>query len=329
MKLKKIIVILFSIALLFLIGKFFLTFIKEKMIFIAFEALQGAQNSELHKYTVPNDENHTKSIVINEKSHTDDIEFTKKANEDFLKDIPPQNRAEVYNHLSQLYYKREDFDVSRYYIEKALENDDKCHDCYSTLGLIDMKLEKFRDSLKSFNYSLSLNESASAYYNRHLLYLNHLNLKDKAIIDLKDSIKIDPKYYKSLYTLFFIYILDKNFSEAKKIIKHFKKIVTSDNSDEYNKNSMRITLLDGTMKYEQRKDNYISIFLLYNIEYLLNNNSDVFSEDEYLFLLPEILNCIKAKNKNSDEYIKKLSSLIDEKYENIKKNKIVEIKENK
>lgn len=263
-------------------------------------------------------------VYHNEKRNSTNYLFIPKTVEEGIKDnlsrfeeLPLEHQIKIYNQLSKFYYNRGIFELSNIFIKKAIIKDNKCYECYITRGILHMQNNNLLEAIKDFNYSISIKKSSEAYYNRYLLYFNHLNSKEKALADLNTAIKINEDHIKSRYSLFFIYAKDNNILKAKEILEKInknlllKKNYTSNEIIEIN------NIFNDILNYLQNKSTDNEIALENSIiAFLFNENIPLYYEEYHLFLseLERFINKI-----NNDQIKEILKNLLE-----IKKNETIE-----
>lgn len=230
-------------------------------------------------------------------------------------EYPLEHQNIIYNQISKFYYTRKMFELSTIFIEKAIINDNKCHVCYNTRGLVYMKRNNFQEALKDFNYSLSLKKSSEAYYNRHLLYLNHLNKKEKAIADLNTAINTEENHIKSRYSLFFIYISNNNIPETKEVLKKISNNLLLKNNYTEKEIKLRINIFKKIIDYSLNKNSDKEIDLVNSIEKFLSISNHSLDFEEYLLFLSELKIFLSKINKNKKTEI--IQALLDKNYNEI------------
>lgn len=106
----------------------------------------------------------------------------------------PENYETYYN-LGVCYSMINDFDIARKCFQKTVELNDDIYIAYYRLGQIALLYRDFDAAEENFAKSLYNEKEAKAYYELAKIHMMK-NQKEKAILDINNSIKINSEYYQ-------------------------------------------------------------------------------------------------------------------------------------
>lgn len=106
----------------------------------------------------------------------------------------PEN-YEIYYNLGVCYSMINDFDIARKCFQKTVEINDDIYIAYYRLGQIALLYRDFDAAEENFAKSLYNEKEAKAYYELAKIHMMK-NQKEKAILDINNSIKINSEYYQ-------------------------------------------------------------------------------------------------------------------------------------
>lgn len=230
-------------------------------------------------------------VLSNIAKDEKDPEKAKIMTDEALKHISEKDKFKLFYNLANTYYSNDQYKDTLIYVNKAIALNKNCHACYNLRGLVNKELNNLQASLNDFNTSLKIKEEAITYHNRHILYDRRLNLKDKAIADLKAAIKLDKSFIKPKVSLLDIYIIDKNFTEANKVFKGFKDDLNLNIAE----NKAVIQIFDALIHLFEHNNIFQSFVIMENtLTFLLNLKQSLLGDFEYEVIMLKSMIIIKS-----------------------------------
>ncbi len=233
---------------------------------------------------IKDDENEIKTAVskdgskfskrINPYATPKDFKIARDLNDSAIKRLSSDQWSELYKELSTIYFKRELYLESLYYIDKSIENDSLCHTCYSLRGLANMHMNDMQQALKDFETSLLIKKEPATYFNRHLLY-SKLGLTKIAFEDLKSSFEIDKNYYKSQFFLIPYYLNSNKIEVSKDILENIKTNINI---------SIKTYFAEAAINLAEKNITNSNELLKKAIELLNNHDKYKMDADEYAII---------------------------------------------
>lgn len=165
----------------------------------------------------------------------------------------PEN-YEIYYNLGICYSRINDFDIARKCFQKTVEINEDMYLAYYRLGQIALLYRDFETAEENFAKSLYNEKEAKAYFELAKIHVMK-NQKEKAVLDAKNSIKIDSSYYEKIQnepTLFPIkQSIEKPQTQAK---MEYEESAQEKEIDEYLDDTYNLTkILNGKKDIPKKK----------------------------------------------------------------------------
>ena len=94
-----------------------------------------------------------------------------------------------------------DLKVAKFYLEKIILLDNKLYQIHNSLGIINLKLKDFENSIINFKDAILLNDKYSTAFSNLGYTYEILKNKKQALVQYLKAVEIDPKNYKAYFNL--------------------------------------------------------------------------------------------------------------------------------
>ena len=94
-----------------------------------------------------------------------------------------------------------DLKVAKFYLEKIISLDNKLYQIHNSLGIINLKLKDFENSIINFKDAILLNDKYSTAFSNLGYTYEILKNKKQAFAQYLKAVEIDPKNYKAYFNL--------------------------------------------------------------------------------------------------------------------------------